>query len=185
MAASRKSSPSPAPAPSALPPLSLAVKRVRQKYGDSQEAFAQRLALSNMTVSKFERGVNIPRDALVLERLSAAAKAVELTTEADQFTAAYTEAIGVEMVNRIYPGRGRREEGLTMRFETLREWKGMAAALFSERYKCDIGPVRAIVDHVVRGADTSRGIGPGWYQELEAQVKVLMEEREQKRTTTT
>jgi hypothetical protein len=136
-----------------------------------------------MTVSKFERGEKPPRHLLILQSLSRAAESVGMVVEAEQFTAACKEALSIEAVNRMYPGVKREE--FTMRFETLREWKAMAAALFSERYRSELAPVRSIVDKVVRDADTSRGTGPEWYYELEARVKALMEEREQKRTTTT
>jgi hypothetical protein len=137
--------------------------------------------MGTMTISRFERGVAVPRDAVVLQKLAAAAKAVNLTDETDQFTSAYTEAMGVEIVNRQFPGPVRATE-LTIRFETLREWKAMMIALFSERYNSEAAPVRAIVDQVVRNADVTRGIGHDWYRELEARIKALMDTREQKRT---
>jgi transcriptional regulator with XRE-family HTH domain len=150
-------------------------------YQESQAVFAQRVALTAMTVSKFERGETVPRDPSVLQSLLAAAEEVHLNTEAEQFATARKEALSIELVNRTYPGP--REQAMTIRFETLREWKAMVIALFSERYKAEIGAVGAIVDHVVRDADMSRGIGPGWYHELEARVKTLMEEREQRIST--
>jgi transcriptional regulator with XRE-family HTH domain len=65
--------------------MAVAVKRVRRAYGDSQERFAQRVHLSLMTVSKFERGVRVPKDPMVLSGLASAARAVNLTAEAQRF----------------------------------------------------------------------------------------------------
>ena len=176
MATRTKSHPQPPP----LHPLCLAVRKIRERSGESQDQFASRLKMGAMTISRFERGVAVPRDAVTLQKLASAAEAVELTAEAGQFAAAYTEAIGVEAVNRMYPGP--REQALTMRFETLREWKAMAAALFGERYNAEPGSVRPIIEQIVRNADISRGASPDWYRELEARVKARMEEREQKLT---
>ena len=52
-----------------LPPLSLAVKRVREHFQDSQEAFAHRIGIASMTLSRFERGLAEPKDPRVLKRL--------------------------------------------------------------------------------------------------------------------
>jgi len=163
-----------------FPALCVAVRKVREKSGETQEQFAHRLKMGSMTISRFERGVATPSDGIVLQKLCAAAKELEMKAEADMFDTAYMAAVGVEIVNRMYPGPGPREQALTIRFETLREWKAMVIALFSERYRAEIGAVRAVVNQVVRDADISQGIGPEGYHELEARVKTLMEEREQR-----
>jgi transcriptional regulator with XRE-family HTH domain len=53
-----------------LPPLCLAVKRVREAYRDSQERFARRIDVALMTVSRFETGRAEPRDPRVLLNLA-------------------------------------------------------------------------------------------------------------------
>jgi transcriptional regulator with XRE-family HTH domain len=53
-----------------LPPLCLAVKRVREAFTDTQERFASRIGVAVMTVSHFETGRSEPRDPRVLLNLA-------------------------------------------------------------------------------------------------------------------
>jgi transcriptional regulator with XRE-family HTH domain len=65
-----------------LPALCLAVKRVREVYGDSQERFARRIGVALMTVSRFETGRAEPRDPRVLLNLAKIAEEIsDLPTE--------------------------------------------------------------------------------------------------------
>src|SRR5215831_837410 len=85
--------------PPSLPVLSQAVKATRLAYDESQATFAQRVGLTAMTVSKFERGETVPRDPAVLESLSRAAEEANLNAEAEQFAMACREALNIEAVN--------------------------------------------------------------------------------------
>jgi transcriptional regulator with XRE-family HTH domain len=164
----------------------LAVKTTRQAYRESQATFAQRVGLSAMTVSKFERGETVPRDPAVLQALSRAADEVNLHAEAEQFAAACKESLAIESVNRMYPGpQFTGQPRLAIGFQTLPEWRLLTIGLFASRYdpktaqemEAAGGPVRGIVDEVLKNADTSRGIGADFFRELEARVKTLMDER--------
>jgi hypothetical protein len=159
----------------------VAVKTTRQAYQESQATFAQRVGLSAMTVSKFERGETVPRDPAVLQSLSDAAVAVGLETEAEQFVTACIEA-----VNRMYPGplvAAVQPMSLSIAFQTLPEWRLLIITLFAARYDSDVakaissagGPVRAIVDQVLQDADVSKGIGPDFFRKLEVRIKTLMD----------
>ena len=67
-----------------LPGVCAAVKSIREAYGDTQERFAHRVNLAPMTVSRFERGKQIPTDFDVLARLAEAARDKGLVQEANQ-----------------------------------------------------------------------------------------------------
>ena len=174
-----------------LPSLCMTVKAIREKYGDTQEQFAHRLSMGSMTISRFERGVAVPADPVTLQKFAAAAKDVDLAAESDQFMDAYREAIGVEMVNRMYPGRliPGAHAGPSVSFHTLPEWRLLMIGLFAARYDSATaqaieevgGPIRAIVDEVLANADSSRGFGAEFFRELEARVRTLMDQRSLKR----
>jgi transcriptional regulator with XRE-family HTH domain len=172
-----------------LPVLCAAVKRTREAYQESQAVFAQRVGLSAMTVSKFERGETMPRDPAVLQALSQAAHDINLKSDAERFVAAREEALSIGAVNRMYPGPPAIKPTMSVSFQTAPEWRLMMIALFAVRYypetvkaiEAASGPVRAVVDQVRQNADISRGIGPDFFRELEAHIKTLMEERAVKR----
>jgi transcriptional regulator with XRE-family HTH domain len=165
----------------------VAVRKTREAFEESQASFAQRVGLSGMTVSKFERGEKVPRDPAVLQALSRAAEEVNLDTETEQFATACREALAIETVNRMYPGRqfAAAHSSLAINFQTLPEWRLLAVALFAVRYDSATaqamesagGPICAIVDEVLSNADSSRGIGPDFFRDLEARVKTLMDKR--------
>jgi transcriptional regulator with XRE-family HTH domain len=71
-----------------LSPLSAAVRRVRDAYGDTQEQFARRLGVAVMTVSHFETGHSEPRHPRLLDALSALARHRNLESEGDLFAQA-------------------------------------------------------------------------------------------------
>jgi transcriptional regulator with XRE-family HTH domain len=75
-----------------IDPLCRAVKAVRTAAGWSQEKMAQEILLSTMTLSRFERGVQIPRDYLVLLRLHEAAQEANCPEEAQVFQNALRDA---------------------------------------------------------------------------------------------
>ena len=188
---SRSQAPEKAPS---VPPLCQAVKTTRQGYQESQASFAQRVGLSAMTVSKFERGETVPRDPAVLQALSRAAKEANLNAEAEQFAMACREALNIEAVNRMYPGRSiaavqpvvppqvQQNIGTAVAFQTVPEWRLLMIALSAARYDSKTaealeaagGPVRAIVDEVLQDADVSSGIGPDFYRASEEHIKTRM-----------
>jgi transcriptional regulator with XRE-family HTH domain len=173
-----------------LPALCQAVKAVRMAYQESQATFAQRVGLTAMTVSKFERGETVPRDPAVLQALSHAAEEVNLNIEAQQFATACRDVLNVECVNRVnrtYPGPliSAAQPSLTIPFQTLPEWRLATIALYAVRYapteaaaiEAASGAVRSVVDEALKRADSSRGIGADFFRELEARIKALMDER--------
>src|SRR5215831_19198739 len=107
------------------PALSLAVKKTREAFNESQASFGMRVGLSAMTVSKFERGETVPRDPSVLQALSRAAEEANLNVEAEQFATACREALNIAAVNRMYPTpvAAPVQPGLTIGFGTLPEWR--------------------------------------------------------------
>jgi transcriptional regulator with XRE-family HTH domain len=161
----------------------LAVKRTREVYQESQAIFAQRVGLSAMTISKFERGETVPRDPAVLQALSQAAHDINLNADAERFAAAREDALSIAAVNRMYPGPPAVPPTMSVSFQTAPEWRLMMIALFAVRYypetakaiEAASGPVRAVVDQVRQDADVSRGIGPEFFRELEARIKTLMD----------
>jgi hypothetical protein len=169
----------------------LAILNAGHRKDEPQATFALRVGLSAMTISKFERGETVPRDPAVLQALYRAPQEVRMAAESEKFSAACREALNVEAVNRMYPGPGPQFTAAAapaISFQTLPEWRLMAIALFAMRYDSAAaramdaagGPIRAIVDDLLRNADTSRGIGPEFFRELEARVKAVMDERAMK-----
>jgi transcriptional regulator with XRE-family HTH domain len=73
-----------------LPPLSVAVRRLRAEYGDTLARFSQRLGISMNSVSRFELNKAQPRDPAVLARLCDAASEKGLEHEAALFREAVT-----------------------------------------------------------------------------------------------
>jgi len=80
-------------------PLCLAIKTIRLMYGDSQEQFGHRLSISSMTVSRFECGRAIPRNPLILQKFSNAARDANLPEEANLFM----DAIQKSQVPKVFP----------------------------------------------------------------------------------
>src|SRR5215471_101816 len=76
-----------------LPELCAAVREVRNAYDESEEQFARRVELAGQTVSRFERGRQIPTDFHVLKRLAASAQAMGLAKETELFEQAARQAI--------------------------------------------------------------------------------------------
>jgi transcriptional regulator with XRE-family HTH domain len=118
-----------------LPPLSAAVLHTRESYGDSQPRFAQRVGVAAQTVSRFERGVQVPADYHVLLRLTVAARTQGLTEEASQFEqAAHLAPQRIEQLrDAIGPGAGL----WPMPIFSLRQWRlmhiaGIAALYYPE-----------------------------------------------------
>jgi transcriptional regulator with XRE-family HTH domain len=86
-----KYEPKPQREPEKLDPLCVAVRQVRLARRETQEAFARRIHVSMMTVSKFETGRLIPRGDATLTSLLAAAFEAGCEEEARVFAAAEHE----------------------------------------------------------------------------------------------
>ena len=70
-----------------IPELCQAVRRVRTALDETQEAFARRIGVTLISVSRFERGTE-PRDASVLYGLQRAAESAGMDPEAAAFATA-------------------------------------------------------------------------------------------------
>src|SRR5215472_14040659 len=73
------------PKKSEIPELCSAVFRVRKTLGWSQEKMAQETGIASMTLSRFERGAQVPRDRGVLGLLRDLAFRVEMPDDAKLF----------------------------------------------------------------------------------------------------
>src|SRR5262249_1888500 len=124
-----------------LPSLCNAVKRVRDAYGDSQERFAQRIGIAVMTISRFERGVQIPGSESVLSKLALAANNVHLMEEFHLFRTAAVLARNGPSVSSISQSY------------SPQEWRLMHAARIAAKFYPDAalaiekaaGPALALV----------------------------------------
>jgi transcriptional regulator with XRE-family HTH domain len=82
-----------------LHPLCDAAKHVRSGCNQTQQAFAERLGTTIMTVSRWETGKTIPQDSAILTRLAAAARSIGFSDEAREFDKANPQS-------HTYPGSG-------------------------------------------------------------------------------
>src|SRR5262245_53601243 len=90
-----------------LSPLCIAVRRLREAYGDTQERFARRLDVAVMTVSRFETGRAEPRDPRVILNLARLAyeksnysPVVDMRAEETLFRGAYEDIERIKEVDR-------------------------------------------------------------------------------------
>jgi transcriptional regulator with XRE-family HTH domain len=88
--------------PPELPPLCMAVKRVRESYGDTLQRFAERLGCSMDSVSRFERG-RVPKDREILMNLSIQAQVKGLAREARLFSDAALASPRARRWEDVYP----------------------------------------------------------------------------------
>jgi len=167
-----------------LPPLSAAIKRVRKAYGDTQEAFARRLDVAMITISRFERGTE-PKDLRVLLRLEEAARMINLTAEAEAFARATIEAQrgrASDDFNRpfVNPSTYTRVAGL--RAHSLMQWRLMAAARTASLYFPGLiagiekaaAPALEFVDGVIKNASDAVPVD---YAALDQALDDLAEQR--------
>jgi transcriptional regulator with XRE-family HTH domain len=163
-----------------LSPLCLAVKRTREASKESQEVFAQNLAITVTSVSRFERGVTDPASFDLLNRLEAKARNHGLTQEAALFAEARSA-----VRFRAYQAPTEAQEPAR-----LPQWRVAIAARVAAVYFPDrlseieraLGPAVALVDTVLRSADKLD------YRSLEREVFSLAEAKtfeEYKRTPAT
>jgi transcriptional regulator with XRE-family HTH domain len=74
---------------SEIPELCAAVFRIRKALGLSQERMARETGIASMTLSRFERGAQVPRDRAVLALLRDLAIRAQLRDEAGLFLRAF------------------------------------------------------------------------------------------------
>jgi transcriptional regulator with XRE-family HTH domain len=156
-----------------IPELSIAVLRVREAAGDSQEIFARRLGTTATSISRIERGQQTPASFDVLNRLEKMARDLELTDEA----ALFDEARSKVRFN-AYKAPGLADEPTF----SLPVWRltiaaRIAAAYFPERLPAieeALRPAVDIVDEVLRSIDDESEID---YSRMEREVFSRAERR--------
>jgi transcriptional regulator with XRE-family HTH domain len=170
--------------PTELPPLCVAVKRLRELYDDTQERFARRLNVANMTVSKFETGRTEPRDPRVLlnlHRLTADLTVLlgEPSEELDDmgmlFYDAYKDIERIKRVDKTVNELFYDPLASTPSFRSLREWRLACGARIALLYFPELvtavekaaAPAFAIVDEVLRKVDENQTVD---YRRLETEV---------------
>jgi transcriptional regulator with XRE-family HTH domain len=160
-----------------------AVKTVRLSYGESQEAFARRVGLASMTVSRFERGKLVPTSFEALLRLAEAARAKDLA-ESDLFERAAQHARLDSPETRPTLNLG------AIPIYSLPQWRLMhiaaiavlyypEAATAMEQAASSTGPAVALVDRAIREYTNRSGFasGLGSYRGLPEILTMLAEQQ--------
>jgi transcriptional regulator with XRE-family HTH domain len=155
-----------------LPVLCVVVKAIRAAYRESQPRFAQRVNLAPQTISRFERGVQVPADYEVLVRLANAARAKNLTEQAMELERVATESSG--RIEGLREALGPAAGLWAMPIFSLRQWRlmhiaGIAAQYFPEAvqaieqaYELNAPDAVAWVDEAIRlygGQPVESGLG--------------------------
>jgi transcriptional regulator with XRE-family HTH domain len=161
-------------------PVCAAVRSMRAKLRLSQQELADLLHLAPMTVSRFERGVQVPRDAEVLRSLrdaahSSAALAEEYEVFRRESTFRFFESKMEWMATQRVAGPARPYP--------LEQWELMqcarvAAASFPEVAKAmrkAAGEVLALVKQVERAADVPESFDDKFYFSLEQKLDDLVQ----------
>jgi transcriptional regulator with XRE-family HTH domain len=162
-----------------MPPLCVAVKRVRKAYGETLEEFGRRVRVSITSISRFELGKTSPSDFNVHANLARAARDRRLTEESELFLEAQHKARF-----RAYRGPSPGEETIIAPTYTPQEWRLMQAVriairLFPENVRAiekAAGPAVALVDEILRSADAAV-LGPAFYAGLEQRLNELANQR--------
>jgi transcriptional regulator with XRE-family HTH domain len=128
------------------PDICIAIKRVRQAFGDSQERFAQRLQIAVMTVSRFELGKKVPRDSQILRRLQTLANEKGLTDEAALFETAFEQT-------------AQRQKPVAITFSTPELACSMALDIINEMVILRTGGTLSLLED----AWLHRSLGEFWY----------------------
>jgi transcriptional regulator with XRE-family HTH domain len=181
-----------------LPPLCVAVKRIREAYGDSQERFARRIGVALMTVSRFETGRAEPRDPRVLLNLASVAyensrflsdpERKELQDAEKLFRDAYADFERIKQndsrVGELERLGGREFFGApaVRSHESMREWRLDFAVRLSFLYTPErvagieqaAAPMLAMIDEILGAADENQQID---YSRFERDVLALAEKR--------
>src|SRR5262249_21739636 len=117
-----------------LPDLCLLVRQIREAYGDTQEQFAERIGVAPMTISRFERAKQIPKDPDVVQRLLKAAHATRKPLD----TACLEEAVARhKKTDRTFPWELWQSGGMglaAMPISSLPQWRLMHAAAIAILY---------------------------------------------------
>jgi transcriptional regulator with XRE-family HTH domain len=147
----------------------LAVKRTRGASKESQEVFAQHLAITVTSVSRFERGVIEPASFDLLNRLEATARNLGLTQEAALFAEARSA-----VRFRAFQSPVETAESAHLPHWRLAIAARLAAIYFPGRLpeiERALAPAVAVVDAVLRSA------GQLDYRRLEREVFSLAESK--------
>jgi transcriptional regulator with XRE-family HTH domain len=156
-----------------IDPLCAAVRSLRAKLRLSQEEMAAKLKIAPMTLSRFERGVQVPRDREVLDRLMEEALSVGLSEE-----------YGLFWVSRLpKPPSGvvwsaRSAEYSAEQWE-LMQCARIAAAHFPEEAKAmrkAAGDALRLVKQVIRATDFSVPLDAKFYLSLEQRIDELVQQ---------
>jgi transcriptional regulator with XRE-family HTH domain len=156
-------------------PLNVAVKAVREAYGDTQERFAQRVGVAVMTISRFETGRAIPRDPATLMKLWRAARERALP-EAELLREAWDEAAiakGLEDWHKPDPRDARSVLATNLRQWFRLEAVNVAAEFYPELLPAideALAPVLELVLPVVNSIQELPGLN---YSELRHRFREL------------
>jgi transcriptional regulator with XRE-family HTH domain len=167
----------------ARPELSMATLAVRQALKMSQEQFGHSLGVTTMTISRWERGHQVPSDFQILNALYTTARDQGLTGEAEIFNRArQTMRVSAYQGRRLLhpdPLHGVEPEQADY---PLRQWRLMVAARLAAMYFPErvtevervLAPAIAIVDTVLRSCADDQEID---YRRLESEIMKLAQRR--------
>ena len=153
-----------------LAELSVAVAKVREASRISQEGFGRDLGVATMTISRWERGQQVPSDFRVLNRLESMARHLGLAREADLFDRARS---GVRF-NAYRQGTETPAELASLPVWRLTVAVRVASVYFPERVpeiEKALDSALAIVDAILRSTDQLD------YRRLEREVFSLAEKQ--------
>ena len=157
----------------ALPELCAAVRSLRVALDMSQEKFAQATSIHTQTISRFERGAQVPTDPRVLLTFQRLAERMQLHNIAGLMKSALRDL--PEQPREVYESL---LEGLQPLIYTHDEWRLMQVGLLAVRFFPEIakaiegvaGPVLMIVDGGVRAAKIPEKLDATFYRELEKAI---------------
>jgi transcriptional regulator with XRE-family HTH domain len=134
-----------------LPPPCVAVKTLREAYGDTLEKFAQRIGISMTSASRFELGKSVPRDPGVLGRLRDAASDRGLENEVTVFRDAILQK--GDPAQTVY--------SFSAPEPTLKQWRiGAAVRILTTYYPEHLPALMEALAPALRHVDAAlRGVG--------------------------
>jgi len=156
-------------------PLCAAVRNLRAKMRLSQQEMAAKLDIAPMTLSRFERGAQVPRDAEVLVSLRNAAQSSHLAEEFLTFQGAVLAAI--ERKSPYEVTLSARPAGYSAEQWELMQCARIAAAHFPKEAKAmrkAAGEALRLVKQVVRATDFSVPLDDNFYYALEQRINDLV-----------
>jgi transcriptional regulator with XRE-family HTH domain len=178
--------------------LCVAVRRVREAYGESQQRFAERLGVSLVSVNRWELGHQEPGDVVVLLKLQRSAWLRRLETEANLFAEAVQKSFEpyetispsiLEVRHLGFPNEAELEvpfhsaklHRLQEQLPALREWRLRLAArlavlsfpeLLPEMEKA-AAPVLQLIDERLDRVDEAKGFDSA---ALEDELKIAVQQ---------